>query len=77
MFNFIYNFLFIDQKTKEVSHTKFWSNIGYAIMCWSFVWVIYQGKTEVEYMLWLLFGVVVIGNRTLKRVMLEKNNGYN
>jgi len=75
MFKFLYQFLFIDQETNTLSHTKFWSNIGYAIMCWSFVWVIYQGKTEVDYMLWLLFGVVVIGNRTLKTVMVNKSNG--
>ena len=71
MFNFIKNFLFIDQKTKELSHTKFWSNIGYGVMCYTFVYAVMYGTT-VEYMLWLLFGVVVIGNRTLKRVMLEK-----
>lgn len=69
MFNFLYNFLFIDRG--NISHTKFWSNVGYAIMCWSFVYVIWQGKTEIDYMLWMLFGVVVIGNRTLKKKLLE------
>jgi len=71
MFKWLYNFLFIDQKTQTLSHTKFWSQTGYAIMCWSFVWVIYQGKTEVDYMLWALFGAVVIGNRTLKKVLVK------
>jgi hypothetical protein len=71
MWNFIYRFLFIDQKTSELSHTKFWSNIGYGIMCWSFVYVVWVGKTEINYELWLLFGVVVIGNRTLKTVLLK------
>jgi hypothetical protein len=42
-------------------------------MCWSFAWVIYQGKTEIDYMLWLLFGVVVIGNRTAKQILEKKD----
>lgn len=71
MLKWIYKFLFIDISTDKLSHTKFWSQIGYGIMCWSFVYVILQGKTEIDYMLWMLFGVVVIGNRTLKRALLK------
>ena len=70
MFKFIYNFLFMDDG--KISHTKFWSNLGYGIMCWSFVHVVLEGSTAINYELWLLFGVVVIGNRTLKKKLLEK-----
>ena len=76
MFKFLYNFLFIDQKTKEISHTKFGSIVGYAIMCWAFPYVILQGKTEVDYMIWLFFGAVVIGNRTAKKALTkDKQDG--
>jgi len=68
-FNFWRQFLFIEQSTGNVSHTKFFSIVGYTIMCWSFTWVVYVGKTEIDYMLWLLFGVVVIGNRTVKTLV--------
>jgi len=71
MFNFIKQFMVIDQKTNEISHTKFWSNVGYGIMCFTFVYAVIYGS-QIEYELWLLFGVVVIGNRTIKRVMLDK-----
>jgi len=71
MIKFLYNFFFIDQYTKELSHTKFWSNVGYIIMCWSFVYVILQGTTGIDYMLWLLFGAVVIGNRTAKKALTK------
>ncbi len=71
MFKFIYNFLFIDQKTQEISHTKFFSIIGYIIMCWSFIFVVYQGTTNIDYMLWALFGGIVIGNRTIKEKLMK------
>jgi len=70
MFKFLYQFLFIDQKSQTLSHTKFWSNMGYTIMCISFLFVVYQGTTDIDYMLWLLFGVIVIGNRTAKQILL-------
>ena len=60
---FLYRLLFIDD-TNHVSHTKFWSNVGYACLCFTFVYAVMYGTT-VDVMIWALFGVVVIGNRTL------------
>lgn len=71
MLKFLFNFFFIDQRNGHMSHTKFWSNIGYIILCWAFVWAVYQGKTDVDYMIWLFFGAVVIGNRTAKKVFMK------
>lgn len=62
----LYNFLLYDFANKHISHTKFWSNVGYLAMTWAFCHVIYVGETSVDYMLWLLFGVVVVGNKTLR-----------
>jgi len=69
MFKFLYNFLFIDQNTKQLSHTKFWSNIGYGIMCWAFIFVLINDTTNIDYMFWVLFACAVIGNRTAKEIM--------
>lgn len=69
MFHFLYQFLFVDQKSGTLSHTKFWSQIGYAIMCWAFVFVILEGKTAIDASLWLVFGSVVIGNRTAAKAL--------
>lgn len=68
-FKFIFQFLFVDQKEGHISHTKFWSQIGYAIMCWAFVWAIYTGETKVGYELWMVFGSVVIGNRAISKAL--------
>ena len=64
--NKIWNFIFIDQKTKQVSHTKTFSNIGYVLFCLGFLWHTYS-NTPIDINLWTIFGVVVIGNRTLAK----------
>lgn len=64
----MYNFWLIDQAQGRMSHTKFWSNVGYLIMCATFPYAVVNGS-KVDYMLWLLFGAVVIGNRTLSRAL--------
>lgn len=64
MFKFLCQFLLIDQKSKTLSHTKFWSQIGYLIMCWAFVHITYYQVQVVDVLVWLVFGAVVIGNRT-------------
>ena len=60
---FLQRFLFLDDKGK-LSHTKFWSNVGYACLCFTFVYAVMYGTT-VDVMIWALFGVVVVGNRTI------------
>lgn len=60
---FLYRLLFLDDK-HEVSYTKFWSNVGYACLCFTFVYAVIYGTT-VDVMIWALFGVVVVGNRTI------------
>lgn len=70
--SFFYNFLFIDQKEKHLSHTKFWSNIGYGVMVWSFVYTTIKGTVAIDPMFWLIFGTVVIGNRTVGKVLTQK-----
>lgn len=69
MFKFLYNFLFIDQKTDKISHTKLFSIVGYVILSWAFIHVVENGTTSVDYMLWGIFSIVVIGNRSLIEIM--------
>lgn len=72
-FYWLGQFLFIDQKGNYLSHTKFWSNIGYAIWTALFPYAVLVGS-KASYDLWLVFGAVVIGNRTLARA-LESRKG--
>ncbi len=60
---FLYRLLILDD-SNQISHTKFWSNVGYACLCFTFVYAVMYGTT-VDVMIWALFGVVVVGNRTL------------
>ena len=70
-FIFLYHFFFIDQATGHQSNTKFFANVGYIIWCVLFPHaVIYGSKATFD--LWLVFGAVVIGNRTLNVMMQNK-----
>jgi hypothetical protein len=70
---FTYHFLFIDQATGQMSNTKFFANVGYIIWCYLFPYAVVVGsKAGMD--LWLVFGAVVIGNRTLN-VMLQNKAG--
>jgi hypothetical protein len=72
-FIFWYHFLFIDQERGRVSHTKFWSNMGYAVWIYLFPHAVFSGS-QANYDLWLVFGAVVIGNRSLNK-WLETRGG--
>lgn len=74
MFKFLYDFLFYDPKTNKVSHTKFWSNVGYGLMCFNFVYSVVH-PTELDATIWMLFGAIVIGNRSLLKILkITKDN---
>lgn len=66
LFKFLFQFIFVDQKTKELSHTKFWSHVGYSLLAWGFYTVIIAGVSEVDTTIWLVVGTILVGNRTLK-----------
>jgi len=68
---FLYHFWFIDQSTGQQSNTKFFANVGYVIWCGLFPYVIVKGISS-PMDLWLVFGAVVIGNRTLNVLMQNK-----
>lgn len=59
----LYEMVFIDLKTGEMSHTKFWSNIGYLCLCWSFIYQVLHNQAD--FMVSAVFATVVVGNRTL------------
>ena len=66
MFKFLYNFLFIESATGKVSHSKFFSVVGYVVLIWAFIYALMYGSL-ISYEFWTLFAVVVIGNKTLKK----------
>jgi len=73
LFIFLYHFFFIDQATGHQSNTKFFANVGYIALCYLFPYaVIYGSKASFD--LWLVFGAVVVGNRTMN-VMLQNKAG--
>ena len=73
-FYWLGQFLFIDQIGGYLSHTKFWSNVGYLIWTGLFPYAVMVGS-KASYDLWLVFGVVVIGNRTLARALEARKGG--
>lgn len=73
-FRFLYHFFFIDQRDGRLSHTKFFSTIGYGIWCWAFPYAVIHGS-QASFELWMVFGAVVIGNHTLQTIMINKSGG--
>lgn len=71
VFKFLYHFFFIDQATGHQSNTKFFANVGYIIWCYLFPYAVIHGS-QASFDLWLVFGAVVIGNRTLNVMMQNK-----
>lgn len=71
VFIFLYHFFFIDQATGQQSNTKFFANVGYIIWCYLFPHAVILGS-KAQFDLWLVFGAVVIGNRTLNVMMQTK-----
>lgn len=68
---FLYHFLFIDQQTGHQSNTKFFANVGYIIWCVLFPYIVMHGS-QAGMDFWIVFGAVVIGNRTLNVLMQQK-----
>ena len=66
--------IFIDEHGKW-SHTKFWANIGNLIITYAFVHQVLLGTATTE--LYTMYGVIVIGNRTLNKFMQLKKDGTN
>ena len=60
--------LVVDQANNRLSHTKLWSNVGYLIMCYTFLYAVMFGS-QAGAELWLIFGGLVIGNRSLNKWM--------
>ena len=65
---FLYQFLFVDHDKQQLSHTKFWSNVGYGALTYTFVYAVHNGS-KVDIMIWALFGVIVVGNRTVLKLL--------
>ena len=72
MFKFLKELLFIDQTTKLISHSKMWSNVGYALVCWSYGYAVLLG-TSLETNTMFAFGMLVIGNKTVKEIFIKKD----
>ena len=72
--NALYRLFIYDQQKGLLSHTKMWSNIGYACLCYTFVYAVMFGTT-VDVMIWALFGVVVVGNRTVVQLFTKSPPG--
>jgi len=51
----------------KLSHTVVWSNIGYFVYTLGFVYMVGHGQST-EFV-WTIFGVTVIGSRSLNKFM--------
>lgn len=62
-------FLVLDKEGK-VSHTKFWSNVSYAVVTWAFIFTVLHDKASVD--LWLVYLGVVSGHTVLSKWLSGK-----
>lgn len=62
MGKWLYEFFFGNSDTPD--HVHFFSVLGYIVMIESFIYAVHE-KSGADYMLWLVFGAVVIGNKSL------------
>jgi hypothetical protein len=65
--------LYIDTVTQSPSHSKLWSNVGYATTVWAFVYSVIN-DIEADVTLYLVFGAIVIGNRTILKLFTERHH---
>lgn len=65
LLHYINQLFIVDQDKKQISHTKLWSNVGYLLVCVAFVHQIWDSTASTE--LYLVFGGLVLGNRTLNK----------
>lgn len=71
--DFLYQFIFVDQAKGHISHTKTFSVFGYALMCWGFFFSVLENQPA-DFNLWIVFGAVVVGNRSLNNYLSKKTN---
>lgn len=51
-----------------MSHTKFWSNVGYGVFIYAFIIAVQTNQALPEYF-YLFMGSVLLGNRTILKVL--------
>jgi len=61
------NFFVIDQKTGKISHTKFYSNMGYISIIGTYIYAV-VASVPIEPTLLLMFGAITLGNRSALKV---------
>ena len=72
MKKFLFNFLFVDQTTGNVSTSKFWMNIGSLILCIG-VLVNFFTPLVLDANLILTFAGTVLGARSFEKYLMKKN----
>lgn len=60
--------LFFEDTDGNLSHTKMWSNVGYAELAIMFPYTVMCGDKAGE-IVWLIFAGVVIGNRSINKLI--------
>jgi hypothetical protein len=71
--------LLYEEKDGVVSHTKFWSNVGYFLMCWAFIFITtkmilkdpFPMSEWVE--MFIVFGGFVTGSRAYSKWIMHKS----
>lgn len=67
----IRDLLYVNQKSKEVSHNKLHSNIGYMVCHCVFVYMALNGLTTE--IIWLTYGGMVLGTATMNKFISYKH----
>lgn len=60
----------MEDKKGQISTTKFWANIGYASLIGTFIYSV-VASVPIDPTLMLIFGTIVVGNRTAAKMIKD------
>ena len=67
---FVFSELFIDEISGKTSHLKTWNNIACFCATWAFLYILYTGKMNLDYLIWYV-GLVGFQNLVGKFMSLK------
>jgi hypothetical protein len=68
--NAFLRFLILDKKSGGISTTKFWANIGMSALVATYIYSV-VATVPIDATVMLIFGTVVVGNRTAAKMIKE------
>lgn len=68
---FVYEFMFIDQTSGKISTSKYWMNVGYAVITISIIVNLFK-PLNLDANLLMVYAGTVLGSRALEKWLLQR-----